>query len=99
MNKRFIQLATVFLAMGLMVATARDAAGRGRVNVNTAGSDELQTLGGVGPRVAMKFIAERRANGPYRSLEDLQQRVLGVDDRMLDSLRKQGLYAGPPGGG
>lgn len=83
------------LAAGLLTLAA---AGQDRINVNTSGSDELQTLNGVGPRVAMKFIAERQANGPYRSLEDLQRRVLGVDDRMLESLRRQGLYAAPPGG-
>ena len=93
-----IRTLSVFLALGLMLSTVPYAAGRARINVNTAGSGELQTLKGVGPRVAMKFIAERDANGPYRSLEDLQRRVLGVDDRMLDSLRRQGLYAGPAGG-
>ncbi len=95
------QLAAVFalaLFLGLGVGINLNAAEEGRIDVNTAGSDELQSLEGVGPRVAMKFIAERQANGPYLSLENLQRRVLGVDDRMLDSLRRQGLYAGPPGG-
>ncbi|MDP8236814.1 MAG: helix-hairpin-helix domain-containing protein [Candidatus Erginobacter occultus] len=95
------QLAIVFflaLSLGLSGGINLNAAEEGRLDVNTAGSDELQTLEGVGPRVAMKFIAERQSNGPYLSLEDLQRRVLGVDDRMLDSLRRQGLYAGPPGG-
>ncbi len=85
----------LILAAGILALTA---SGQNRINVNTAGSDELQTLNGVGPRVAMKFIAERQTHGPYRSLEDLQRRVLGVDDRMLESLRRQGLYAAPPGG-
>ncbi len=88
-------LMVFLLAAGILALTA---SGQDRINVNTAGSDELQTLEGVGPRVAMKFIAERQTNGPYRSLEDLQKRVLGVDDRMLGSLRRQGLYAAPPGG-
>jgi len=95
MKRKLIQFPAVLIALGLI---ALAAAGQERINVNTAGSDELQTLEGVGPRVAMKFIAERQANGPYLSLEDLQGRVLGVDDRMLESLRRQGLYAGPVGG-
>ncbi len=96
MRTGLIPMLAVFLAAGILIPAA---AGQGRINLNTAGSEELQALDGVGPRVAMKFIAERQANGYYNSLENLQQRVLGVDDRMLSSLRRQGLYAGPPGGG
>ncbi len=97
MKKQLVPVFVLALVLGLSGGINLNAAEEGRLNVNTAGSDELQALEGVGPRVAMKFIAERQANGPYRSLDDLQQRVLGVDDRMLDSLRRQGLYAGPPG--
>ena len=98
MNTRLHSILVVTLVLGLLSAPVLPVFGQNRVNINTAGSEELQTLDGVGPRVAMKFIAERQANGPYRSLEDLQRRVLGVDDRMLASLRHQGLYAGKPGG-
>lgn len=98
MKKNLVHILSLSLALALAGASVSTISGEGRVNINTAGSEELQTLEGVGPRVAMKFIAERQANGPYHSLEDLQQRVLGVDDRMLDSLRRQGLYAGPPVG-
>lgn len=97
MNIRSLSILAAVLALGLLAAASPAAFGQNRVNINTAGSEELQTLDGVGPRVAMKFIAERQANGPYRSLEDLQRRVLGVDNRMMDSLRRQGLYAGQPG--
>jgi competence protein ComEA len=97
-KKQLAAVLALALVLGLSGGNNLNAAEEGRLDVNTAGSDELQTLEGVGPRVAMKFIAERQANGPYLSLEDLQRRVLGVDDRMLDSLRRQGLYAGPPGG-
>ncbi len=89
----------LLLSLGLLILPVLSANGQGRIDVNSAGSGELQTLDGVGPRVAMKFIAEREANGPYRSLADLQRRVLGVDDRMLESLRRQGLYAGATGKG
>ncbi|MFH1038957.1 MAG: helix-hairpin-helix domain-containing protein [PVC group bacterium] len=84
----------------LIIAAAGGLAGeitaQERVNVNTAGNRELQSLPGIGPKIADKFIAERQVNGPYRSLEDLQRRVMGVNGGMIESLKKQGLYAGNP---
>ncbi len=97
MKRRLHLILAAALVLSLLGASIMPIFGQNRVNINTAGSEELQTLDGVGPRVAMKFIAERQANGPYSTLEDLQRRVLGVDDRMLASLRRQGLYAGRPG--
>jgi competence protein ComEA len=44
----------------------------GRVNVNTAGVDELMTLPGVGRRAAERLIAHREANGAFGSLDDLR---------------------------
>jgi competence ComEA-like helix-hairpin-helix protein len=43
----------------------------GRVNINTAGVDELMTLPGIGRRAAERLIAYREANGPFESLEAL----------------------------
>ncbi|PJE79599.1 ComE operon protein 1 [invertebrate metagenome] len=44
------------------------------VNVNQATAKELdKKLKGVGRRVAKKIVAYRNANGPYRSLEDLDK--------------------------
>lgn len=52
----------------------------GKVNINTASSEELQTLSGVGPSTAQKIIAEREANGPFASPEDIQ-RVSGIGEK------------------
>ncbi len=45
--------------------------GGGKVNINTADSEQLQTLNGVGPATAQKIIDYRTANGRFRSPEDL----------------------------
>lgn len=49
------------------------------VNVNTATSDELQTLDGVGPSLAQKIIDDR----PYDEVDDLT-RVSGISQDMVD---------------
>lgn len=57
----------------------------GKVNINTASAEELDTLPGVGPSTAQKIIDEREANGPFSSIEDLK-RVSGIGDKKYSSL-------------
>jgi competence ComEA-like helix-hairpin-helix protein len=47
------------------------------VNINTATSEELQTLPGVGPKTAEKIIQYRQANGPFQKIEDIMK-VKGI---------------------
>jgi 5'-nucleotidase/UDP-sugar diphosphatase len=47
------------------------------VNINTAGSEELQTLPGIGPKTAEKIIQYRTANGPFEKIEDIMK-VKGI---------------------
>ena len=61
-------------------------AGAGKpVNINTADSAMLDTLPGVGPATAAKIIADREANGPFKSTADLG-RVSGFGDKRLAQL-------------
>lgn len=57
----------------------------GLVNVNLADSALLQTLPGVGPVTADKIVADREANGPYASIEDLA-RVSGIGPKRVEAL-------------
>jgi competence ComEA-like helix-hairpin-helix protein len=47
------------------------------VNINTAGSEELQTLPGIGPKTAEKIIQYRTTNGPFEKIEDIMK-VKGI---------------------
>jgi competence protein ComEA len=47
--------------------------GAGRVNVNTATAEALQTLPGIGPALAARIVAHRESHGPFRSVDDLQK--------------------------
>lgn len=58
----------------------------GRVNINTADAATLQTLNGVGEATAKKIVADREANGPFKTIEDLK-RVSGIGDKKFESLR------------
>ena len=67
---------------GEAAATATEASKGttgGKVNINTATAEELDTLPGIGPATAAKIIADREANGPFTSPEDIK-RVSGIGD-------------------
>jgi competence protein ComEA len=54
----------------------------GKVNINTAGADELDTLPGVGPATAEKIIAGR----PYTTIDDIL-RVPGIGPATFAKLK------------
>ena len=58
----------------------------GVLDLNSAGADELQLLEGIGPVLAARIIADRRENGPYRSVNDLA-RVPGIGPRTVEKVR------------
>lgn len=47
------------------------------ININTAGSTELETLPGIGPSKASAIIEYRTLNGPFARIEDIQN-VSGI---------------------
>lgn len=58
----------------------------GKVNINTADSQTLQTLNGVGPSTADKIIAYREDNGPFSKVEDLMN-VSGIGKKTFEKLQ------------
>ncbi|MCL2654771.1 MAG: helix-hairpin-helix domain-containing protein [Coriobacteriia bacterium] len=58
----------------------------GKINLNTADETTLETLPGVGPATAQKIIADRKANGPFASPEDLM-RVSGIGPKKYDAVK------------
>jgi competence protein ComEA len=58
------------------------------INVNTASSAELESLPGIGAKVAARIVEYRRKNGPFRKVEELMN-VQGVGEKSFLKLRSQ----------
>lgn len=58
------------------------------VNVNTASAQEIaEALKGVGPKKAEAIVDYRKANGPFKKVEDLTE-VKGIGDKTLEANRQ-----------
>jgi competence protein ComEA len=58
----------------------------GPVNINTAAAEELETLPGIGEVTAQRIIDYREANGPFETIEDIQN-VSGIGPKTFEGMR------------
>ncbi len=71
--------------VGNVLDEAASSSAPGRININTATVEELDALPGVGISTAEKIVADRKANGPFSSPEELK-RVSGIGDKKYAAL-------------
>jgi competence ComEA-like helix-hairpin-helix protein len=64
------------------------------VNINTATSDELQQVPGIGPATAEKILQMRKSYGAFKSVDDLLA-IRGLGPKRLEKMRKY-LTVGKP---
>lgn len=59
-----------------------------RININTAGIEELDTLWGIGSARAQAIVDYRNQNGPFRHVDELIN-VSGIGSAILESIRDE----------
>src|SRR5258708_25610523 len=64
------------------------------VNSNTANSEQLQNVPGIGPATAEKILQMRKSYGAFKSVDDLLA-IRGLGPKRLEKMRKY-LVAGKP---
>ncbi len=75
-------------ASGSAGSSAAGAAGQqAKVNINTATSEQLQTLQGVGEGIASRIIDYREKNGSFKKIEDLKN-VSGIGDARFAAIEE-----------
>ena len=75
------------LTLALLAQLSFSSAALAAVKINTATKDELVALKkGLGPAKAQAIIDYRKANGPFKSVDDLKH-VKGIGTKRLDKVR------------
>src|SRR5271169_4407105 len=64
------------------------------INLNTASSEQLQQVPGIGPVTAEKILQMRKSYGAFKSVDDLRA-VRGIGPKRLEKMRKY-LTVGKP---
>jgi competence protein ComEA len=80
------QLTPVPASEGKVNAQASKTKRSELININTASSQELERLPGVGKIVAERIVAHREQYGPFRRPEHLMM-VRGISDRKFREMR------------
>ncbi len=57
------------------------------INLNTANSDQLQEVPGIGPATADKILKMRKSYGAFKSVDDLRA-IKGIGPKRLEKMRK-----------
>ena len=58
----------------------------GRININTAPSEELVMLDGIGEKIAKRIIDYRTEHGDFATVEELML-VSGISEKTLETIR------------
>jgi competence protein ComEA len=57
------------------------------ININTATSEELQQVPGIGPATAQKILQMRKSYGAFKSVDDLLA-IRGLEQKRLEKMRR-----------
>ena len=57
------------------------------INLNTANSEQLQEVPGIGPATADKILNMRKSYGSFKSVDDLRA-IKGIGPKRLEKMRK-----------
>ncbi|NOZ79805.1 MAG: helix-hairpin-helix domain-containing protein [Acidobacteria bacterium] len=83
MIRRIVPIIVLVLAVAAAAQAASPATGV--VNINTATAAQLQMLPHVGPALAKRIVAFRKANGPFEKTAELVA-VRGIGERSIKAL-------------
>lgn len=68
------------------VTGAADGSEKGKININTAGKDELMELTGIGEAKAESILRYREEHGSFKSIEELMQ-IEGIKEGVFNKIK------------
>lgn len=57
-----------------------------KININSASIDKLDTLPGIGPKIAADIINYRKERGEFKSIEDIKK-VRGIGKKKFEKIK------------
>lgn len=75
-----------FPSSGTPTLSAEDSSDESLLNINTATSEQLQTLPGIGEVLAERILEKRKEMGRFQSAEDLLS-VSGIGEKKFDDIK------------
>lgn len=60
--------------------------GKGKININKAGQNEIENLPGIGPAKAAAILEYRKQNGSFQTPDDLKK-ISGIGDKTFEKLK------------
>jgi len=81
-----VLLGAPFLSAQQPPADAAKTGVQAVVNLNTATAAQLETLPGVGPKLAVRIIEHRQKNGAFKKVEELMN-IKGIGEKAFLKLK------------
>ena len=57
------------------------------IDLNRATAQDLDAIPGLGPALAQRIIDYRQAHGPLKTIEELEEKVLGIGPKKLEGIK------------
>jgi comEA protein len=87
--RTFLRMLLLLAAFGALTMSlpAKKKPPAAPINLNTASSEELQQVPGIGPVTAEKILQMRKSYGAFKSVDDLSA-IRGIGPKRLEKMRK-----------
>lgn len=83
------QCITIIMALFLLLgfASAGFAQDSGKIDINTAGVEQLTNIAGIGPALAQRIVDYREKNGGFSTVEEIIN-VRGIGEKTFEKIKK-----------